>query len=131
MKRIVLIGLAAVALLAWGYWARWGEPAIKQPIEFPHKAHLELKDPKLECTSAGCHERAEKDIVAAKIECQTCHGPMETLDRPPPRALKKLTMDDCMNCHETWRWPAEEAEAGLRKMAMARKISNDCGACHR
>lgn len=189
---MVLIGLAAVALLAWGYWARWVEPAITQPMEFPHKAHMELEaDEKLECTSAGCHDRAEKDMVAgrpstekclschleeeeeekteeekkldayaesgeeipwkrvwrmstdtflshrihvaAKIECQDCHGPIEELDHAPPRALKKLTMADCIDCHETWQWPVEEGEdeAGPRRVDISRKISNDCGACHR
>lgn len=36
-KWIVPIGLAVAALLAYGYRAGWVEPAIKQPIEFPHK----------------------------------------------------------------------------------------------
>jgi len=187
MQRILLIGLALVALLAWGYWAGWGEPAIKQPIEYPHKAHLELEDPKLTCTS--CHQGAEKgpvagrpstekclschsggeakseeekklqafgengreipwkrvwrlppDVffshrthVAAKIECQTCHGPMETLTRPPARALKKLTMNDCIGCHEKWEWPKETKERGMEpvKVATVRRVSTDCNACHR
>ena len=174
-------------LLAWGYRGGWVEPAIKQPLEFPHKAHLELEEQKLTCTS--CHERAERDAVAgrpstrkclschtggeakseeekklqafgenggeipwrrvwrlpsdvffshrihvaAKIECQTCHGPMDTLDRPPERALKKLSMAGCIRCHDTWEWPAElgEDETGPRRVAAARKISNDCGTCHR
>lgn len=182
MKWTGLIGLGAVVLATWGAWGVWVEPAVKQPIEFPHKAHLELKDPKLTCTS--CHERAEKDAVAgrpamqrclschsggeaksaeekklrafgekggeipwkrmwrlapdvffshrihvaAKIKCQTCHGPIETLDRPPARALKNLKMADCIGCHEQWQWPVE---ARPRRVAASRKITNDCGACHR
>lgn len=188
MKWTGLIGLAAVALSAWGYWAGWVEPAVKQPIEFPHKAHLELKDPKFECTT--CHDRAEKGPVAgrpstkkclschsggqaksveekklqafgekgeeiqwkrvwrlpthvffshrthvavAKIKCQTCHGPMETLPRPPARALKKLTMDDCIGCHEKWELPKDTKEqgAGAVPMAAMRRVSTDCNACHR
>jgi predicted CXXCH cytochrome family protein len=164
------------------------EPAVKQPIEFPHKAHLELKDPKLECTS--CHDQAEKGPVAgrpstkkclschsggeaksveekklqafgekgeespwrrvwrlppdvffshrthvavAKVKCQTCHGAMETLDRPPPRALKALTMSDCVGCHERWEWPRESGGKGAApvKVAAARRVSTDCNACHR
>jgi len=186
MKWITLIVLVAGGVLAWGYWAGWVEPVITQPIEFPHKAHLELKDPKLTCTS--CHERAEKGLVAgrpstkkclschsggeaksveekklrafgeqgeeipwkrvwrvpsdvffshrthvaARIECQTCHGPMETLDRPPALALKKLTMNDCIGCHEKWEWPKEAKEEGTEAVkAAARRVSTDCNACHR
>jgi predicted CXXCH cytochrome family protein len=190
-----LIGLAAVALLAWGNWAGWVEPAVTQPIQFPHKTHLELK---LACTT--CHQRAEKDAVAgrpptilcvachsgrearseeakklqalgqkggeipwkrvwrlpshvffshrthvavAKVKCQTCHGPMETLTQPPPRALKRLTMNDCIGCHQQWEWPkGGEPQAGReikdtnengRELAKvtARQVSTDCNACHR
>jgi hypothetical protein len=184
MKRIGLVGAALVALLAWGYWAGWVEPAVKQPIEFPHKTHLALK---LQCTN--CHQRAEKDAVAgrpptqfclachsggeaksdeirklrafgekgqavpwkrvwrlpsdvffshrthvgARIECQTCHGPMETLTRPPARALRKLTMNDCIGCHEQWEWPKEtkDKQAAPVKVAAVRRVSTDCNACHK
>ena len=185
MKVLVGLGLAAVALLVWGYWGGWVEPAVKQPIEFPHKAHLELEDPKFTCTS--CHDRAEKGpvagrpstqkclschsggeakseeekklqafgekggeipwrrvwrlpshvffshrthVVAAKIECQSCHGPMETLARPPARALKKLTMNDCVGCHERWEWPKEK-QIELVKVTAVRRVSTDCNTCHR
>lgn len=188
MKVIVGIGLGAVILLAWGGWELLVEPAVRQPIEFPHKTHLELKEQKLTCTS--CHERAEKSLAAgrpstskclschsggeaesaeekkiqafgeegreipwrrvwrlprhvffshrthvavAKLKCQTCHGPMETLDRPPARALKKLRMNDCIRCHETWEWPEgakKEGEEPVR-VAAARRVSTDCNACHR
>jgi len=174
-----VIGLAAVALLTWGFW--W-EPAVKQPIEYPHKTHVQQL--KLPCTS--CHQRAEKDAVAgrpptalcvachsggeakseeikkiqafgekgqeipwkrvwrlpphvffshrthvavAKVKCQTCHGAMETLDRPPARPLKTLAMNDCIGCHEQWEWPNEKG-AGLVK-TVARRVSTDCNACHR
>lgn len=187
MKRIAGLALAAVVLLAWGGWGLLVEPAVKQPIEFPHKAHLELKDKKIECTT--CHDRAEKGPVAgrpstkkclschtgegktaeekklqafgdkggeipwqrvwrlpshvyfshrthvadAKVKCQTCHGPMETLTRPPARALKKVMMNDCIGCHEKWEWPKEEKEKATEpvKVAAARRISTDCNACHK
>lgn len=188
MKVIVGLGVLAVVLLAWGGWGILVEPAVRQPIEFPHKAHLELKDPKFECTT--CHDRADKGPVAgrpstkkclschsqaaakspeekklqafgekggeipwkrvwrlpshvffshrthvavAKVKCQTCHGPMEALSRPPARALKKLTMNDCIGCHEQWEWPKEtkEKHAEPIKVAAVRRISTDCNACHK
>ncbi len=180
MKWVAVLGVVVVALLTWGFW--WVEPAVKQPVEYPHKTHVEKL--KLPCTS--CHQRAEKDAVAgrpptalclachaggetksdevkkirafgekgqeipwkrvwrlpphvffphrthvvvAKVKCQTCHGPMETLDRPPARALKTLTMNDCIGCHEQWEVPTEKG-TGVAKVA-ARRVSTDCNACHR
>lgn len=182
--RVIAAIAVAGAVLIWGYWAGWQESSVKQPVEFPHKTHVNLGLP---CTA--CHYRAEKDAVAgrpptalclgchaggetkspeirklrafgekgqqvpwrrvwrlpshvyfphrvhvtvAKITCQTCHGPMETLDRPPKRALKKLTMDDCLACHEK----RMKAETNERKGAHPIKIAaprmlNDCLTCHR
>jgi hypothetical protein len=170
--------------LALGYWADWGISSVKQPIEFPHKTHIAQKIP---CT--GCHQRAEKDLVAGrpptalclachaggdsksveisklkafgekgqeipwqrvwrlpahvffshrvhvtvgKLACQSCHGPMETLDRPPPRPLKTLAMEDCIACH------MKAKSAGARKISVAhpanvsaQRLVNDCIVCHR
>jgi len=185
------VGLVLVVVLAWGGWQLLAEPAVSQPIAFPHKAHLDLEDPKLECTT--CHDRAEKGRMAgrpstgkcvschsgtdakspeekkllalaangreiewrrvwrlpphvlfshrthvalAKVKCQNCHGPMETLTRPPARALKRLTMNDCIGCHEQWRPPIAIAGAAGREPepgepAAPRRVSTDCNACHR
>jgi hypothetical protein len=175
-----LAGAVALGLLSLGILGLWGETAVKQPIEFPHKTHAEMN---LACTS--CHERAEKEVVAglppkdlclschsggeatgeikklqaferggelpwrrecrlppqvffahgthvttATLQCQRCHGPMETLDRPPSRPLRSLTMDDCLECHE--RQPqAAGAPTGGKAMAAARPALTDCLACHR
>ena len=185
MRWMTLAGLIVVGLLVWAYWAGWGESAVTQPIQFPHKTHVELL--KLQCTN--CHQRADRDAVAgrpptalcvachlgakkteetkkvlaygdkaqeipwrrvwrlpshvffphrthvavAKIRCQTCHGPMETLDRPPVRPLRALAMDNCIGCHEKWEWPKEAAERGteLTRVAVAPRISSDCYTCHR
>ena len=62
-------------------------------------------------------------MVVAKVPCQTCHGPMETLMKPPARPLRTLAMDDCIGCHEKASAPAEKAAARPR--------STDCNACHR
>lgn len=174
------LGALAVALFSWGGLAFWREPAVTQPIEYPHKTHLELG---LRCTS--CHDRAEKDAVAgrpptalclschagsdgqgeikklqmftsggeipwrrvwrlprhvlfshrrhvvgAALKCQTCHGPMETLAKPPPRALRTLTMSDCIGCHE--EWPARFGTAAAPAAAPpVQRVSTDCTSCHR
>jgi hypothetical protein len=49
--------------------------------------------------------------VQAGLECQTCHGPVETMERLP--RLAALTMDACVACHR------------------ARGASIDCAVCHR
>lgn len=180
-----LFGLVA-ALLAWAYWTGWGEPAVSQPIRFPHKTHVQ--ELKLECT--GCHQRAESGapagrpptalcvachqaaketpetrkilaygdkgeeipwkrvwrlpshvffphrvhVTLAKIRCQTCHGPMETLDRPPERPLKALRMADCVACHEERAGRAEGGTARETehvKAVAGRPLNTDCNTCHR
>lgn len=185
MRGLGVVALIALGLLAWGAWYLLAEPAISQPIQFPHKKHVEL----LECTE--CHQRAIKGVVAgrpptetclschssgegnseeekkllafgergleipwkrvwrlpshvffshrthvvvAKVKCQTCHGPMETLDRPPARPLKTLSMNDCIACHEKGVGPSEEDEQKGAKPVEAvarRRISTDCNVCHR
>src|SRR3972149_3032168 len=54
MRWSALAGVVAVALLSWGGLSLWAAPDVIQPIQFPHKTHLDLN---LECTT--CHERAE------------------------------------------------------------------------
>lgn len=87
-------------------WVRvWRLP---RHVFFPHRTH----------------------VVVAKVRCQTCHGPMETLDRPPARPLRTLRMDDCIACHE-------QSEQRLEKTAdrpvvrPAGALSKDCTICHR
>jgi hypothetical protein len=174
-----IAAVVVIGLVAWAVYEIRAEPPVEQPIEFPHRTHVELN---LECTS--CHDRADRDAVAgrpptalclschagddgspeirkvqafeaggeipwrrvwrmpshvyfphrthvvAEVPCQTCHGPMETLDRPPARPLKKVTMDDCIACHEKRR-DGGERRAGPVAVVAARAISTDCNACHR
>lgn len=180
---IVAIAVVGAALIA-GYWASGVQSDVKQPIEFPHKTHVNLGLP---CTT--CHVRAEKDAVAgrpptelclgchaggetdsaeikklrafgekgqevpwrrvwrlpshvyfphrihvavAKVACQDCHGPMETLSRPPSSALKELSMNDCIACHEK-RMSAknDEGKAAQPVKAPVPNIAKDCLVCHR
>jgi hypothetical protein len=173
-------GVVALGLISWAAFELSAEPRVTQPIQFPHKTHVELS---LQC--ASCHDRAERDAVAgrpptafclschsggdataeikkiqafeqggeipwkrvwrlpshvyfphrthvvtAEVACQTCHGPMETLDRPPARPLRKLAMDDCIGCHEKRNGRAERS-AGPVAAVTVRTLSTDCIACHR
>jgi hypothetical protein len=58
--------------------------------------------------------------VIAGVACQTCHGPVETMERV--RQVAPLTMGWCVNCH---RDANEQGVAGRRVNA-----SLDCTACH-
>ncbi|MGE5817604.1 MAG: cytochrome c3 family protein [Deltaproteobacteria bacterium] len=49
--------------------------------------------------------------IKSKIACQTCHGPVETMERLGSN--KNLTMDYCVSCHRQ------------------RQASIDCAICHR
>ncbi|MBI1958218.1 MAG: cytochrome c3 family protein [Candidatus Rokubacteria bacterium] len=181
MRWSTLASVLAVVLLVWASVRLWAAPDVIQPIQFPHKTHIEQN---LQCTT--CHERAEKDAVAgrpptalcltchsggdgsaeikkvsayenggeipwrrvwrlpphvffphrthvvvAKLQCQTCHGPMETLTRPPARPLKTLAMDDCIGCHEKTAAPPVDKAAAHAAASGARPRSTDCNACHR
>jgi hypothetical protein len=57
---------------------------------------------------------------------------METLDRPPPRPLKTLAMEDCIACH------LKSKATAVRKLDVAHSVNvsaqrlvNDCNVCHR
>lgn len=53
-----------------------------------------------------------RHVMAAKIECPTCHG-MIAASTAPPRRVERLRMQDCLDCHRR------------------SKVSTDCTACHR
>jgi len=79
-------------------------------VRFPHQVH----------------------VTAAKIECQTCHGPVETLERPAPQPLKTLTMQDCINCHAERMWTTTVAGKTVHPTKLAaHRMSADCVMCHR
>ncbi len=175
-----IVGALAIVLFSWEGLAWWRGPVVTQPIQFPHKTHVEMN---MECTT--CHDRAEKDAVAgrpptelclschaagdgkgelqklqayadggdipwrrvwrlprhvyfshrrhvaiAKVKCQTCHGPMETLTRPPARPLRTLAMKDCLECHEQWKVRVANAATSDAHFTV-RSVSTECTSCHR
>ncbi|MBM3328993.1 MAG: hypothetical protein FJY67_05910 [Calditrichaeota bacterium] len=58
--------------------------------------------------------------VAAGVLCQTCHGPVETMERV--RQTNRLNMGWCVNCHRQ-----ANVEGVLGKTVNA---PTDCSACH-
>lgn len=58
--------------------------------------------------------------VAAGVDCQSCHGPVETMERV--KQVKDLSMGWCVNCHR-----ASNVNGVAGK---AVKASIDCSACH-
>jgi hypothetical protein len=80
-------------------------------IFFPHRAH----------------------VVVAKIQCQACHGPMETLTKPPAAPLKTLAMNDCIACHENREKTAaaKSTAAQTHDAITGRSLLTDCATCHR
>jgi hypothetical protein len=57
---------------------------------------------------------------AAGVDCQHCHGKVETMDRV--RQVSNLSMGWCVNCH---RETARDGVAGKKVQP-----STDCSACH-
>jgi len=71
-------------------------------------------------------------VSIAKLACQSCHGPMETLDRPPPRPLKTLAMDDCIGCHLKAKSAATRQVKVMHPAHVSsQRLVNDCNVCHR
>lgn len=54
-----------------------------------------------------------RHVGIGEIECANCHGAIADTERPPERALVRVDMDFCMDCHR-------EHEETV-----------DCNACHR
>ena len=58
--------------------------------------------------------------VAAGLECQKCHGPVETMERV--RQIEALNMGWCVNCHR--------GRDGTVVKGLPVKANADCSACH-
>jgi hypothetical protein len=53
-----------------------------------------------------------RHVAVGNVECATCHGDIGESTRPPSKP-RNISMDKCMDCHES------------------RQVNNDCIACHR
>jgi hypothetical protein len=59
--------------------------------------------------------------LTAGVACQTCHGPVETMERVTQ--VSSLSMGWCVNCHR-------DVNDGLIKELEGRSASTECGVCH-
>ncbi|HEX6198764.1 MAG TPA: cytochrome c3 family protein [Thermoanaerobaculia bacterium] len=59
--------------------------------------------------------------VAAGVACQSCHGPVETMERV--RQVESISMGWCLTCHRN-------PDAALPVGAAIAAASTDCAACH-
>jgi mono/diheme cytochrome c family protein len=79
-------------------------------------------------------------VDAGKVECQTCHGPVETMDLV--KQVSDLSMGWCVNCHrsteiqattnkyyESFKALHDDAKAG-KKITAERLGGIDCAKCH-
>ncbi|MEZ4855529.1 MAG: c-type cytochrome [Gelidibacter sp.] len=79
-------------------------------------------------------------VTVGGIECQTCHGPVETMD--VVYQYSPLTMGWCINCHKTTNVKVEGNEYytkiheqlskkyGVDKLTVAQMGGMECGKCH-
>ena len=58
--------------------------------------------------------------VSAGVQCQKCHGPVETMERV--RQMESLNMGWCVNCHR--------GRDGTRLAGLPVQASADCSVCH-
>lgn len=70
--------------------------------------------------------------VTAGISCQTCHGPVETMERVSQ--FRTLSMGECVSCHRSHREVTLD-EAGrpqISREPSPRRLmaSTDCAVCH-
>lgn len=75
-----------VELLQSGEPLEW-KPLFRQPphVFYSHRRHVQ----------------------AGEMKCETCHGDIGQSETPPGE-VTQLTMDDCIDCHETERGAAAE-----------------------
>ena len=70
--------------------------------------------------------------IAAGIACQTCHGPVESMDQI--RQVKQWTMAECLNCHRNNDLLPTPNDKFHRDPATfhdrAANAPQDCNVCH-
>jgi predicted CXXCH cytochrome family protein len=117
-----LLALLVAALLLHGCNQA---PAVVQPIQFSHKAHI---DKGLPCD--GCHQSVEKAAAATvptKDTCMMCHQGTLT-DSPEEEKVRQYAdKGEDIPWRRIYQLPAHVFFSHRRHVAVARI---DCGQCH-
>lgn len=68
--------------------------------------------------------------VNAGVKCQSCHGPVETMERI--EQFDTLSMGMCVSCHRTHREVTLDAQGRpvVSSKSTQLKASTDCATCH-
>ncbi|NIR13776.1 MAG: cytochrome c3 family protein, partial [Desulfobacterales bacterium] len=68
----------------------------------------------------------KRHIVAGKIECTTCHGPVPQQNHALTKPLNEITMEFCIDCHVE-----KKKEKPIRYEGKQFRPTEDCLKCHR
>jgi hypothetical protein len=118
----IVVVAAVVVLFSGVAVAFWRASGVTQPIQFPHKTHV---DAGLECTS--CHEGAEKGAVAGRPRtelCLTCHAGADTGEL---KKLQAYANGGEIPWRRVWRLPRHVFFSHRRHVAVAKL---PCQGCH-
>jgi hypothetical protein len=107
-------------------------PTPKQPIEFPHKRHVEIGSggPELKCTEA-CHEGVTHGAVAGIPTVNTCMGCHSSVATDKPR-IQQITAMQEKGIDLAWqRVYGYSAQAHVRfNHAPHIRANVECATCH-
>lgn len=105
--------LPALALCLTCHEAALTQSAEEAKIRAAAAAGQELKWVQHTRVPADVYFSHRRHVQSGRLECVTCHGPMEKLTAPPRGPYREVTMDGCLECHR-------KSRAGI-----------DCNDCHR
>lgn len=66
--------------------------------------------------------------VARGLACQTCHGPVQTMDRV--RQESDLSMGWCVDCHRSNSAEPRSPATAPQDLTHETQVTTDCNACH-
>jgi hypothetical protein len=66
--------------------------------------------------------------VARGVACQSCHGPVEAMERVSQFA--DLSMGWCLDCHRSQPAGVDHLLTGTARLPHGEHVSTDCAACH-
>ncbi len=92
-------------------------PLTESPEELLVVEHVQSGDPipwrKVYRVPEHVYFSHRRHTSVAEIACETCHGNIGELSTPVSRPIVKITMDRCMQCHQS------------------SAVTTDCISCHR